>query len=71
LVLGLVLGSINLYYMLEIVQRDVAGLRLPYSFPVGVTLALIPIILAAGFLASLLPAESAVRGALVEALEYE
>jgi len=71
LVLGFVVGSINLYYMLEVVQRDVAGLRLPYSFPVGMTLALIPTILAAGFLASLLPAESAVRGALVEALEYE
>ena len=33
--------------------------------------ALIPIILGSAFLASLAPAEAAVRGSLVEALEYE
>ena len=35
------------------------------------TLALIPTILAAAFVAALWPAEAAVRGSLVEALEYE
>jgi len=57
--------------MLQIVHRDVAGLRLDYVFPFKVTLALIPTILGAALVAALWPAESAVRGSLVEALEYE
>ena len=36
-----------------------------------IALVLIPVILGAAFLASLGPAESAVRGSLIEALEYE
>jgi hypothetical protein len=32
---------------------------------------LVPVILVAAFIAALWPAESAVRGSLVEALEYE
>ena len=36
-----------------------------------IALALAPVILIAAFLAALGPAESAVRGSLVEALEYE
>ena len=71
LVLGYALGAVNLYYMLQIVHRDVAGLRLDYVFPFKVTLALIPTILGAALVAALWPAESAVRGSLVEALEYE
>jgi len=38
---------------------------------VGRAPVLIPVILGAAFLASLGPAESAVRGSLIEALEYE
>jgi hypothetical protein len=53
------------------VQRDVAGLRLGYAFPTGTTLTLVPILLAAAFIAAIWPAEAAVRGSLVEALEYE
>lgn len=71
LVLGYALGAVNLYYMLQIVQRDIAGLRLDYEFPVTTVLAIVPIILGAAFVAAIWPAESAVRGSLVEALEYE
>jgi putative ABC transport system permease protein len=71
LVLGFALGAINLYYILQIVHHDIAGMRLDYTFPVTVTLALIPTILGAAFIAAIWPAESAVRGSLVEALEYE
>ena len=71
LILGFVLGAINLYYILEIVHRDIAGMRLDYRFPTTVVAALVPTILAAAFVAALWPAESAVRGSLVEALEYE
>ncbi|MEO8258543.1 MAG: FtsX-like permease family protein [Acidobacteriota bacterium] len=71
LLLGLGLGAINLYYILQIVHNDIAGMRLDYAFPVTVALGLIPTILGAAFVAAIWPAESAVRGSLVEALEYE
>jgi putative ABC transport system permease protein len=69
--LGLGLGAINLYYVLQIIRQDIAGLRLVYQFPVSVGFAILPIMLGAAFLAAIWPAESAVRGSLVEALEYE
>jgi putative ABC transport system permease protein len=71
LIVGGVLGAINLYYLLQIVQRDVIGMRLDYELPVSTMLALIPIMLGAAFVAALWPAEAAVRTPLVEALEYE
>jgi putative ABC transport system permease protein len=71
LALGYALGAINLYYILEIVHRDIAGMRFDYQFPLSVTLALVPAMLGAAFVAAIWPAESAVRGSLVEALEYE
>ncbi len=71
LALGTALGAVNLYYMLEVVQRDIAGLRLAYDFPFPTVLLLIPLMLVAAFVAALWPAESAIRGSLVEALEYE
>jgi putative ABC transport system permease protein len=71
LILGCALGAINLYYLLEIVHRDVSGLRLDYEFPLSTALALVPAILAAALVAAVWPAESAVRGPLLEALEYE
>jgi putative ABC transport system permease protein len=71
LVLGFALGAINLYFILQIVQNDIAGMRLNYAFPVGTVLALVPTILGAAFIAAIWPAESAVHGSLVEALEYE
>jgi putative ABC transport system permease protein len=71
LVLGYVLGAVNLYYILEIVQRDVAGLRLDYQYPVTTVLVLVPLMMAAAFVAALWPSEAAVRGSLVEALAYE
>jgi putative ABC transport system permease protein len=71
LILGFALGSINLYYTLQVVEHDVAGMRLAYRFPFAVAATLIPSMLAAAFIAAVWPAESAVRGSLVEALEYE
>jgi ABC-type lipoprotein release transport system permease subunit len=71
LLLGLALGAVQLYYVLEISRRDLAGIRLDYTYPFGVGLLLLPLILGAAFLSALGPAESAVRGSLVEALEYE
>jgi putative ABC transport system permease protein len=71
LALGFAVGSVTLHYVLEISQRDVTGLALPYTFPWGIAGLLVPLILGSAFVASLWPAESAVRGSLVEALEYE
>ena len=71
LVLGSVLGAINLYYLLEIVQRDAVGLRLDYQYPISTMLALVPIMLAAAFIAALWPSEAAARRSPVEALAYE
>jgi putative ABC transport system permease protein len=71
LVLGLALGALQLYYSLEVGRRDLIGMDLGYAFPFQMVLALVPVILGAAFLAALAPAETAVRGSLVEALEYE
>jgi len=71
LILGFGLGALNLYYILQIVHEDIAGMRLDYVFPVAVVAALVPTILAAAFVAAIWPAESAVHGSLVAALEYE
>jgi putative ABC transport system permease protein len=71
LVLGFALGAINLYYILQIVHHDIAGMRLDYVFPISTVFALVPTILGAAFVAAIWPAESAVHGSLVEALEYE
>jgi ABC-type lipoprotein release transport system permease subunit len=46
-------------------------MALPYQFPWSIAALLVPLILGAAFVAALWPAESAVRGSLVEALEYE
>ncbi|MBS1819467.1 MAG: ABC transporter permease [Acidobacteria bacterium] len=71
LLLGCGFGAVNLYYMLEIVRRDVMGLHLEYVFPVSTVLMLAPAIILAAFVAALWPAESAIRGRLLDALEYE
>jgi putative ABC transport system permease protein len=71
LVLGLALGAGQLYYSLEVTRRDLIGMDYGYSYPYTMALALLPVILGAAFLAALGPAERAVRGSLVEALEYE
>jgi len=71
LVLGMGLGAINLYYSLGMVQRDLGGIALDYIFPVSFVALMIPIILGAALIAALGPAEAAVRGSLVQALEYE
>jgi putative ABC transport system permease protein len=71
LVLGLAFGGVQLYYALIATGSGVAGLRLSYEYPVWIALALWPVILGTALLAAVAPAESAVRGSLVEALEYE
>jgi ABC-type lipoprotein release transport system permease subunit len=71
LMLGLALGAIQLYYSIEIARRDLIGIDIAYVYPVRTAVLLAPVILVAAFLAALGPAESAVRGSLVEALEYE
>jgi putative ABC transport system permease protein len=70
-VLGFSLGAVDLYYILQMIAKDIAGMRLAYEYPVRVTMMLVPTMLAAAFVAAIWPAESAVRGSLVEALEYE
>jgi putative ABC transport system permease protein len=69
--LGLALGAIQLYYSVEVARRDLIGIAIGYAYPVSIAMALVPVMLAAALLAAIGPAESAVRGSLVEALEYE
>jgi putative ABC transport system permease protein len=71
LVLGWAFGAVALYYALETSARDLSGMRLEYTYPFRMALVLIPVILGSSFLSALGPAETAVRGSLVEALEYE
>jgi putative ABC transport system permease protein len=71
LALGFAMGAAALYFGIEIGMREMAGYRLNYEYPVRVALALIPVMLGAAFVSGIGPAESAVRGSLVEALEYE
>ena len=71
LVLGLVVGAVQLFVTIELTRTDVAGLRLEYEYPFHMALMLLPGILTVAWLAALGPAEAAVRGSLVEALEYE
>jgi putative ABC transport system permease protein len=71
IILGLGLGAIALHYVLDMTHRDISGMLLPYRFPMGIAGMLFPIILGAALVAALWPAESAVRGSLVQALEYE
>jgi putative ABC transport system permease protein len=71
LVLGTALGAVMLRYLLDVVQRDAAGLSLEYQFPFATVALLIPTIIAAAIVAALWPSRVAVRGPLVEALEYE
>jgi putative ABC transport system permease protein len=70
LVLGLALGAVNLYYSLALTQR-MSGLGLDYQYPMSIAMFLVPGMLVTAFVSALWPAEAAVRGSLVEALEYE
>ena len=71
LVLGFAVGAVTLHYILEAAKRDITGMALPYTFPWRIAALLVPLILGSAFVAALWPAESAVRGSLVEALGYE
>jgi len=71
LAIGLAFGAVALFYSLEMSARDIAGLRLNYTYPWKMALGLLPVIVGAALFAAIGPAEEAVRGGLVEALEYE
>jgi len=71
LILGTCLGAVNLYYTLGMIKRDLGGIGLDYIFPSAFMILMVPIILGAAWIAALGPGEAAVRGSLVEALEYE
>ena len=71
LVLGAAVGALNLYYEIQAIEVDLTGMSMSYQFPVGIMAILVPVILAAAFASAVLPAETAVRTSLVEALEYE
>jgi hypothetical protein len=60
-----------LFYAVGIARRDLIGIEVGYSYPFGIAVTLVPVILTAAFLAALAPGEAAVKGSLVEALEYE
>jgi hypothetical protein len=46
-------------------------MQIDYLYPVAICAQLVPAILVSAFIAAIWPAESAVRGSLLEALEYE
>lgn len=71
LILGLAFGALQLFYSLHNEAIDIAGVRLAYEYPYGIALWLVPGILFVAFLSAIAPGETAVRGSLVEALEYE
>ncbi len=71
LALGCAVGAVMLYGMLEVTQRDITGVALPYRFPAAIASVLVPLILGTALAAALWPAEAAARASLVEALEYE
>jgi putative ABC transport system permease protein len=71
LIIGLAIGAVNLYFELQAVQVDLTGIPIAYRFPFGIALLLLPVILGAAWASAILPAETAVRSSLVEALEYE
>ncbi len=71
LILGVAAGAVFLYYELQSLARDLAGMPLSYRIPLGLIATLLPIIVCAALISAILPAETAVRSSLVEALEYE
>ena len=70
-ILGLALGAVHLYCVLEMTSRDFPGLRFDYAYPYSVAAALFPIIVVTAIAGAMIPAEAAVRGSLIAALEYE
>jgi putative ABC transport system permease protein len=70
-VLGLIVGAVHLYCVLELGARDYPGLRFDYAFPFAVAGVIFPIVVSVAILAAIVPAESAVREPVMEALAYE
>ena len=48
LVMGFAVGSVTLHYVLEMSQRDITGMSLPYTFPWAIAGLLVPLILGVG-----------------------
>ena len=70
-VLGLAVGAVHLYCVLELGARDYPGLRFDYVFPYAVAGIIFPVVIGVAILAAIFPAESAVREPVMEALAYE
>jgi putative ABC transport system permease protein len=71
LILGIGLGAVLEYYELQGLAHDITGMVLPYEIPFSIIGVLVPVILLVSLISAILPAETAVRISLVEALEYE
>ena len=71
LILGFATGALHLHYQLEMTRRSISGLPFDFTYPWTMAAALTPIIVGVAWMAAIGPAEAAVRGSLVEALEYE
>jgi putative ABC transport system permease protein len=71
LIMGVSLGAVVQFYMLELLHKDFAGFSYDYVFPLTIVAVLVPTILISAFVSALGPAEAAVRYPLIEALEYE
>jgi putative ABC transport system permease protein len=71
LVLGIAVGCLFLYYDLQALAHGFSGMPLAYEFPTAIAAILVPVIIGAALISAILPAETAVRSSLVEALEYE
>ena len=69
--LGSLFGAINLLVLLEAARRTALAAPIGYVYPATIALTLLPVLLAAAWMASLGPTEAAVRGPLVDALESE
>ncbi len=69
--LGVAFGALDLKLTLEMAHRDFSGMAIDYRYPFGIAIALLPIMLGSALAGALGPGEKAVRGSLVEALEYE
>jgi putative ABC transport system permease protein len=70
-ILGLLVGAVHLYCVLELGARDYPGLRFDYVYPAAVSAILFPVVTAVAIFAAIIPAESAVREPVMEALAYE
>ncbi len=68
---GAVLGALNSYFLVKTAVKAVAGFDLPLTFPTGMALLAIPVIILIAAAAAWLPAWKAARLSVTEAIGYE